>query len=152
MEELELQDEEEASTNPGSEPMNADEEDEADVDMQPRPDYGTKTIDSLEQGRVQLEMNWQINECEADKDYCSNTCRDCEGSGRIICRFCHGKGMIAFGTADFRPCIICSPSLSGFEECHTCQGTGQIAPWASTMENHMKGADGGETPEGYKLL
>lgn len=124
------------------------EEEETDIDMQPRPDFGAKTVESLEQGRVQLEMNWQIHECEADQDSCSTACPDCEGSGKIPCRFCRGRGVIAFGESDFRPCIICSPTMSGWEECPSCHGAGHIAPWASTMEKHMKDVER-EAQEGH---
>ena len=114
-----------------------EEEDESDVDMQPRPNFGSQALDSLEKGRVRLQMNWQIDECETDKDTCSDFCPDCAGSGRQPCRFCRGTGIVSLGN-EFRPCLICANAVVGQEDCALCRGTGQIAPWASTMEDHFK--------------
>lgn len=113
-------------------------EDERDLDMQPPPSYGSLADASFGTGRVRLEMNWQLEECETDEDSCTDFCPECAGSGRQPCRFCRGTGIVTFGK-DFRPCLICSDAVvSGQENCSSCSGTGQIAPWASTMEEHLQ--------------
>mmetsp|Transcript_65865 Transcript_65865/g.184135 ORF Transcript_65865/g.184135 Transcript_65865/m.184135 type:complete len:234 (-) Transcript_65865:191-892(-) len=113
------------------------DEDESDVDMQPRPTFfGSQALESFDKGRVRLEMNWQIDECETDKDSCADFCPDCAGSGRQPCRFCRGTGIVSFGN-EFRRCLICTKAVVGQEDCASCRGTGQIAPWASTMEEHL---------------
>ena len=115
------------------------QEDESDVDLQPRPTYGSLAEASLDRGRVRLEMNWQIEECETAQGSCTDFCLECAGSGRQPCRFCRGTGVIVFGTDDFRPCLICSHTTAvGQEDCSACRGTGQIAPWASTMNEHFQ--------------
>lgn len=112
-------------------------EEESDVDLQPRPNFGTQALDSLEKGRVHLEMSWQMDECENDSDTCSDFCSDCSGSGKQPCRFCRGTGIVSFGR-EFRPCLICVHAVVGQETCSSCRGTGKIAPWASTMKDHFK--------------
>jgi hypothetical protein len=79
-------------------------------------------------GRVRLEMNWQIEECETEKDSCEGFCPECAGSGKLPCRFCRGTGFVVFGN-EYKPCQICT---DGFEECSECRGTGKIAPWTKT--------------------
>jgi hypothetical protein len=119
------------------------DEDESDVDLQPRPTYGSLAQASLDRGRVRLEMNWQIEECESDTESCSDFCPECAGSGRQPCRFCRGTGMIVFGK-DFRSCLICADApVIGQEDCSACRGTGQIAPWASTMSEHLQAKSDG---------
>mmetsp|Transcript_20463 Transcript_20463/g.59330 ORF Transcript_20463/g.59330 Transcript_20463/m.59330 type:complete len:213 (+) Transcript_20463:104-742(+) len=123
---------------PGFDEPDEEGEDEADVDMQPPPSYGMQALLSLDKRRVNLEMNWQMEECETDADSCTDFCEECAGSGRQPCRFCRGTGMFSVGT-DIRPCLVCSKyAIRGQEDCSTCRGTGQIAPWASTMEGYMK--------------
>lgn len=125
----------------------AEEEDESDVDLQPRQSFGSQALESLEKGRVHLEMSWQMNECETDKDSCSDFCPDCAGSGYQACRFCRGVGIVAFGN-EFRPCLICADAVVGQEHCSSCRGTGQIAPWASTMmQQHLKNNE--EKPKNF---
>jgi hypothetical protein len=117
--------------------MADEKEDESDVDLQPRPTYGSLAEDSLDRGRVRLEMNWQIEECETDETSCTDFCLECAGSGRQPCRFCRGTGVVVFGK-DFRSCLICSETMMiGQENCSGCRGTGRIAPWASTMKEHF---------------
>ena len=138
-EEFECPDEEECEIDWDLMPGFADDaEDESDVDLQPRQSFAKQALDSLDKGRVRLEMNWQMDECETDQDTCSDFCPDCAGSGRQPCRFCRGTGMIAYAN-DFRPCLICATAaVKGQEDCASCRGTGKIAPWASTMEDHLK--------------
>lgn len=122
-------------------PQQQQQEDESDIDLQPRPTYGSLAEASLDRGRVRLEMNWQIEECETAQGSCTDFCLECAGSGRQPCRFCRGTGVIVFGTDDFRPCLICCSHTSttvGQEDCSACRGTGQIAPWASTMNEHFQ--------------
>lgn len=114
-----------------------EDEDESDVDMQPRQSFGSQAMESMEKGRVKLEMSWQIEECETDEDTCTDFCEDCAGSGKQPCRFCRGTGIVTLGNG-FRPCLICVDTMKGQENCSSCRGTGQIAPWASTMEDHLK--------------
>jgi len=116
-----------------------EEEDESDIDLQPLPTYGSSTKEiSLNTRRVRLEMNWQIQECQSDEDSCTDFCPDCAGSGKRPCRFCRGTGIIVLGK-EFLPCLICShTSHIGHEECPSCRGTGRIAPWASTMNEHFQ--------------
>jgi hypothetical protein len=127
--------------------LEVQDEDESDIDMQPRPSYGSQALESFEKGRVHLEMNWQIDECETDKDSCAEFCPDCAGSGHQACRFCRGTGIVSLGN-EFRPCLICTKAVAGQEDCASCRGTGQIAPWVSTMEEHLK-SDEQETPQNY---
>ncbi len=112
-------------------------EDESDIDLQPRQNFSSHAGDSPEKGRVRLEMNWQIDECETDTDSCSDFCPDCAGSGQQPCRFCRGTGIVSFGN-QFRPCLICANAVVGQEACSSCRGTGKIAPWASTMQQHFR--------------
>lgn len=121
----------------GSDADKMDVVEESDVDLQPRPNFGTQALDSLDKGRVRLEMSWQIDECETDQDTCSDFCADCAGSGKQPCRFCRGTGIVSFGM-EFRPCLICVHAVVGQETCSSCRGTGKIAPWASTMKDHFK--------------
>merc|ERR1712224_943890 len=92
---------------------------------------------SVGRTKVNLEMRWQMDECEVDVDTCEDFCEDCAGSGRQHCRFCRGTGITAFGN-EFRPCIVCKDAC-GYEECSSCRGTGSIAPWAATMDDYMHG-------------
>eukprot|EP00980_Cylindrotheca_fusiformis_P005581 scaffold1184_cov132-Cylindrotheca_fusiformis.AAC.2 len=79
-------------------------------------------------GRVRLEMNWQIDECQTDEDSCEGFCEECSGSGKMPCRFCRGTKIAAYGD-DYRTCIVCA---EGSEDCSACRGTGKIAPWTTT--------------------
>jgi len=143
-EEFDCGDEEECeidwSLMPGEEEDNEEDyEEEKDIDMQPQQSFGNQAKPaSIDKSRVRLEMNWQIDECETNEDSCSDYCIDCAGSGRQACRFCRGTGLVSFGN-EFRPCLICS---DGTEECSSCRGTGRIAPWASTMTDHLKSEKG----------
>lgn len=125
------------------------EEDECEIDWDAMPGFeddevedraekevmahDASPLESLEKQRVRYEMNWQIEECKDDEDLCEDFCPDCAGSGKMTCRFCRGTGFIVFGD-EFRPCKICK---DGLEDCSTCRGTGHIAPWVTTMEQHL---------------
>ena len=52
--------------------------------------FAAQAVASMERSRVQLEMRWQIDECETDVDTCEDFCEDCAGSGKQYCRFCRG--------------------------------------------------------------
>ena len=115
-----------------------DDEEEDDVDDAPEASispttYGELAAQSMERDRLKFEVNWQIDECREDHDYCEDFCEECAGSGKMVCRFCRGTKFIVFGE-DFRPCIICS---EGQEDCSACRGTGQVAPWATTMDHFL---------------
>jgi len=129
-------------------PLDCEDEGECEIDWDAMPDAAQeadikpveegKTCTSIadvqeekywEKGRMKLEMNWQIDECQADKDSCEEFCQDCAGSGKASCRFCNGAGMLAFGN-DIRACNMCH---DGIEECTSCRGTGKIAPWVTTF-------------------
>lgn len=129
---FECEDEEECEIDWDAMPEVQDEEMNAEEGA-PTPRTSTvgveKQDESWEKGRMKLEMNWQIDECETDEDYCEDFCPDCAGSGKMPCRFCHGTGMVRYGN-DIRTCMMCK---DGYEECSSCRGTGKIAPWVTTF-------------------
>lgn len=103
-----------------------DEELEAETANQRN--FGFQAQQSMEKGRVRLEMTWQIDECQTDEDSCEGFCEECAGSGKMPCRFCRGTNVVAYGN-DYRTCIVCA---EGSEDCSKCRGTGKIAPWTTT--------------------
>jgi hypothetical protein len=110
------------------------DDDENEVEENPGSlSFGSLALESLERERVRFEMGWEIDECRGDEDLCEDFCSDCAGNGKVACRFCHGTNYIVLGD-DFIPCIICS---EGREDCAPCRGTGQIAPWATTMGQYL---------------
>ena len=88
---------------------------------------------ALQGSRVRLEVNWQIDECKTDHDSCEDFCPECAGAGKMPCRFCRGTNMLSLNN-EFKPCPVCN---QGKEICGPCRGTGKIAPWATTMDNHI---------------
>ena len=115
---------------------NVEEEKEYEQPEQPADSKRTAFVPvgrSLQGSRVRLEMNWQIDECREDVNACENFCTDCAGSGRMACRFCRGTNILSFD-GKFGGCPVCD---QGMETCGSCRGTGFIAPWATTMENHL---------------
>lgn len=131
-EEFECPEEEECEIDWDKMPGFSDEEN-PNEDLQPQESY-IKQDQSLEKSRVMFEMSWQVDECNADQDSCSDFCPDCAGSGKQRCKFCRGTGVVAYGN-EFRTCLICD---HGFVSCPTCRGTGRIARWATTHDRFLK--------------
>uniref|UniRef100_A0A7R9WVV6 Uncharacterized protein n=1 Tax=Craspedostauros australis TaxID=1486917 RepID=A0A7R9WVV6_9STRA len=116
-----------------------DTDDERDIDMQPRPaeslaNIGATSKASVTDKRVHLEVTWQIDECKTTDDACEDFCEECAGSGRVRCHFCRGTRTLVMN-GEFSVCPICDEH--GTVECNACSGTGFIAPWASTIDDHL---------------
>jgi hypothetical protein len=97
--------------------------------------------------RLRMEMQWQMTEAAVDCDVdnpstCgSDPCQDCNGRGRIECRFCRGTTVLWMrqpggvrgdgdnnnDTSSFSACNICQ---KGTEICRSCQGSGWVSGWA----------------------
>jgi len=91
--------------------------------------------------RIQLEMQWQMwkneEDCDVAKgiDTCGKNCKECDGRGWQLCRFCHGKGKVYMGD-QMMECVICSRArknrdLVGTEQCRNCRGSGWVASWTN---------------------
>jgi hypothetical protein len=90
----------------------------------------TSSIASM---RQRLEMNWQLaevaEECDVFKPVtCGGSpCRVCRTSGRMACRFCHGRMYNEqLGNAH---CTVCDER--GTEVCSNCRGSGWVADWTA---------------------
>jgi hypothetical protein len=97
--------------------------------------------------RLRMEMQWQMTEAAVDCDVdnpstCgSDPCQDCNGRGKIECRFCRGTTVLWMrqpggvrgdgdnnnDTSSFSACNICQ---KGTEICRSCQGSGWVSGWA----------------------
>lgn len=118
-----------------------DESLEEEDDEENDDDEEDELINTATKNRLRLEMQWQLWKNEEDCDVthdvstCGSYCKDCEGRGWQLCRFCHGKGMVLMGSSAVE-CIICSRAqknrdLVGTELCRSCRGTGWVAPWTT---------------------
>jgi hypothetical protein len=134
-EEFECPDEEACEIDWDKMPGSSSEDENPNEELQPQESYA-KQRQSLEKSRVMFEMSWQVDECNANQDTCSDFCGDCAGSGKQYCKFCRGTRVVAFGN-EFRPCLICD---HGLISCPTCRGTGSIARWASIHDSFLNDA------------
>lgn len=77
-----------------------EEEQEIRLSTTPRSNLGKNKGPSVEQRRVQMEMQWQLeeatDECIVEKpETCgSEPCADCHGKGWNDCRFCRGTAVL----------------------------------------------------------
>lgn len=101
-------------------------------ELEPQTPYVRQGELSVEKARKHLQMNWQIEDCIANEDRCTDFCSECAGSGRTFCKFCNGTAMVSFGN-EMRTCILCK---DGRVECTACSGTGSISPWAKTHDGN----------------
>lgn len=88
---------------------------------------------SIASMRQRLEMNWQLaevaEECDVNRPVtCGGSpCRVCRTSGRMACRFCHGRMYNEqLGNAHCTVCDAC-----GTEVCSNCRGSGWVADWTA---------------------
>jgi hypothetical protein len=100
-----------------------------------------EVFDAATKNRLRLELQWQLwkNEenCDVTVDVstCGDYCKDCDGRGWQLCRFCHGNGLVLMDSKALE-CLVCSRAqknrdLVGTEKCKSCRGTGWIASWTT---------------------
>jgi hypothetical protein len=93
----------------------------------------SSTGNSIASMRQRLEMNWQLaevaEECDVFKPVtCGGSpCRVCRTSGRMACRFCHGR--MYNEQLGHASCTICDER--GTEVCSNCRGSGWVADWTA---------------------
>jgi hypothetical protein len=134
-EDVDCEDEDECEIDWDAMPGFEEEEFKEEPQMASTRTFGFQAQKSMNKGRVRLEMNWQIDECQTDEDSCEGFCQECAGSGTMACRFCRGTNVVAYGK-EYRTCVICA---EGKEACSSCRGTGKIAPWTTTyLDGHNK--------------
>lgn len=91
-------------------------------------DEDAQTADS----RRGLEMGWRFQQ---KKNHKPQTCKTCNGSGRVECAWCHATGVLMLG--DRLICSLegqcsCLACTNGEVQCKACKGTGRIASWMIT--------------------
>lgn len=78
-----------------------------------------------------IEIYESIKECNvSDISTCGEMCKECSGSGRVLCNYCHGTGFLTMGDVIIgtsNQCTICRGK--GDMECRNCMGSGYIAKW-----------------------
>ncbi len=103
---------------------------------------------STSKARQLLDLQWNIRSATEDCDLedilsCSVPCDVCRGEGKILCKFCDGRGYIEFGIQEegtigdrlvqnnggFTSCECPVCDDNGNQVCQKCNGSGWIAPW-----------------------
>lgn len=111
-----------------------EDEEECEIDWDSMPGFGetNEQEPATENLRNRLEMSWALDEVKDECDVfrpitCGGSpCRVCRTSGRMACRFCHGRTYNEHLNA---VCPICDER--GQEVCSNCRGSGWVADWTA---------------------
>lgn len=119
--------------------MNRDQDDECEneeeceIDWDSMPGFDDDdAAAATENLRNRLEMTWALDEVKEECDVfqpvtCGGSpCRHCRTTGRMPCRFCHGK---LYNERLQSICPICDEH--GNEVCECCRGSGWVADWTA---------------------
>ena len=84
--------------------------------------------------RNELELLWRFQQAKHSPPV---SCRQCKGTGKVECPWCHSTGVMTLG--DILLCSLdgstnCLNCEDGEIRCRKCQGSGRVAAWLQDIE------------------